>query len=105
MDKKFYTVKELAEILPIGTSNLYSLVHAKGFPSIKISEVNNDIIAMDTDCNRIWNDKVNSEYSLNNFQIIGDDILAAYYKTEDNTSYHFRRLKIDSGEVIYELNI
>ncbi len=37
MDKKFYTVKELAEILPIGTSNLYSLVHAKGFPSIKIN--------------------------------------------------------------------
>lgn len=37
MDKKFYTVKELSEILPIGTSNLYNLVNSKNFPSIKIN--------------------------------------------------------------------
>ena len=37
MDKKFYTMKELGEILPIGTTNLYNLVHSEGFPSIFIN--------------------------------------------------------------------
>lgn len=37
MDKQFYTMKELAEVMPIGTTNLYSLVHSDGFPSIKIN--------------------------------------------------------------------
>ena len=37
MSKKFYTMKELANIIPIGTTNLYNLVHSKGFPSITIN--------------------------------------------------------------------
>ena len=37
MNKKFYTMKELSEILPIGTTNLYNLVHSSGFPAIKIN--------------------------------------------------------------------
>ena len=37
MEKKFYTMKELAEIIPIGTNNLYNLVHSKGFPSVTIN--------------------------------------------------------------------
>lgn len=37
MNKQFYTMKELGEILPIGTTNLYNLVHSAGFPSIKIN--------------------------------------------------------------------
>lgn len=37
MDKQFYTMKELAEVLPIGTTNLYNLVHSAGFPSITIN--------------------------------------------------------------------
>ena len=37
MNKQFYNMKELGEILPIGTTNLYNLVHSTGFPSIKIN--------------------------------------------------------------------
>lgn len=37
MDKQFYTMKDLAELIPIGTTNLYNLVHAEGFPSIIIN--------------------------------------------------------------------
>ena len=37
MEKKFYNMKELAEIIPIGTNNLYNLVHSKDFPSISIN--------------------------------------------------------------------
>lgn len=37
MNKKFYTMKELSEIVPIGTTNLYNLAHSGGFPSIKIN--------------------------------------------------------------------
>ena len=37
MDKQFYTMKELAEVFPLGTTNLYNLVHADGFPSIIIN--------------------------------------------------------------------
>lgn len=37
MDKQFYTMKELGEVLPIGTTNLYNLVHSAGFPSITIN--------------------------------------------------------------------
>lgn len=37
MDKKFYTMKELAELVPIGTTNLYNLVHSAGFPSIIVN--------------------------------------------------------------------
>lgn len=37
MNKQFYTMKELAEVLPIGTTNLYNLVHSTGFPSICIN--------------------------------------------------------------------
>lgn len=37
MDKQFYTMKELAELIPIGITNLYSLVHSEGFPSITIN--------------------------------------------------------------------
>ena len=37
MSKQFYTMKELAEVLPIGTTNLYNLVHSAGFPSIIIN--------------------------------------------------------------------
>ncbi|MDD4689411.1 MAG: helix-turn-helix domain-containing protein [Eubacteriales bacterium] len=37
MDKQFYTMKELAELMPLGTTNLYNLVHSAGFPSIVIN--------------------------------------------------------------------
>ncbi len=37
MEKKFYNMKELAEIIPIGTNNLYNLVHSNGFPAITIN--------------------------------------------------------------------
>ncbi len=37
MDKRFYTMKELADLIPIGTNNLYNLVHSEGFPAIKIN--------------------------------------------------------------------
>lgn len=37
MTKQFYTMKDLGEILPIGTTNLYNLVHSAGFPSIIIN--------------------------------------------------------------------
>lgn len=37
MSKQFYTMKDLGEILPIGTTNLYNLVHSAGFPSIIIN--------------------------------------------------------------------
>jgi len=37
MSKQFYTMKELGEIIPIGTNNLYNLVHSADFPSITIN--------------------------------------------------------------------
>lgn len=37
MEKQFYTMKELGEILPIGTTNLYNLVHSAGFPAIRVN--------------------------------------------------------------------
>lgn len=37
MAKQFYTMKELGEIMPVGTTNLYNLVHSAGFPSIIIN--------------------------------------------------------------------
>ena len=37
MNKRFYTMKELGEILPLGTTRLYKLVHSAGFPSIIIN--------------------------------------------------------------------
>lgn len=37
MDQTFYTMKELAEILPIGRNSLYKLVHSEGFPAIYIN--------------------------------------------------------------------
>lgn len=37
MEKQFYTMKELAELIPVGTTNLYGLVHSDGFPSIIIN--------------------------------------------------------------------
>lgn len=37
MEKQFYTVKELSELMPIGTTKLYNLVHSEGFPSIIIN--------------------------------------------------------------------
>ena len=37
MEKQFYTMKELADVLPVGTTNLYNLVHSAGFPSIIIN--------------------------------------------------------------------
>ena len=37
MNKQFYTMKELGEIMPVGTTNLYNLVHSAGFPSIIIN--------------------------------------------------------------------
>ncbi len=37
MSKQFYTMKELGEVLPIGTTHLYKLVHSAGFPSITIN--------------------------------------------------------------------
>lgn len=36
MEKQFYTVNDLADILPIGKTNLYSLVHSKDFPAITV---------------------------------------------------------------------
>ena len=36
MKKQFYTVNDLADILPIGKTNLYSLVHSKDFPAITV---------------------------------------------------------------------
>lgn len=36
MEKQFYTVNDLADILPIGKTNLYSLVHSKDFPDITV---------------------------------------------------------------------
>ena len=35
--KKFYSMKELGEILPIGVTNLYRLVHSDNFPAIMIN--------------------------------------------------------------------
>ena len=37
MEKKFYTMKELAELVPIGTTNLYNLVHSANFPSVTVN--------------------------------------------------------------------
>lgn len=37
MSKQFYTMKELGEVMPVGTTNLYNLVHSAGFPSIIIN--------------------------------------------------------------------
>lgn len=37
MNKQFYTMKELAEVLPLGTTNLYNLVNSAGFPAIKVN--------------------------------------------------------------------
>lgn len=37
MSKQFYTMKELGDLIPIGTNNLYALVHSAGFPSITIN--------------------------------------------------------------------
>ena len=37
MEKQFYTMKELAELVPIGKTNLYNLVHSAGFPSIIVN--------------------------------------------------------------------
>lgn len=36
MEKQFYTVNDLADLLPIGKTNLYSLVHSKDFPAITV---------------------------------------------------------------------
>lgn len=36
MEKQFYTVNDLAEIMPIGKTNIYSLVHSKDFPAITV---------------------------------------------------------------------
>lgn len=36
MEKQFYTVSDLSEILPISKTNIYSLVHSNGFPAITI---------------------------------------------------------------------
>ena len=37
MDKQFYNMKDLSELIPIGTNNLYNLVHSEGFPAIIIN--------------------------------------------------------------------
>ena len=37
MGKQFYTMKELGEILPISTTNLYKLVHSEDFPALIIN--------------------------------------------------------------------
>ena len=37
MSKQFYTINDLKEILPIGTTNIYNLVHSAGFPSIIVN--------------------------------------------------------------------
>lgn len=37
IEKQFYTMKELGKIIPIGTSNLYNLVHSDCFPSITVN--------------------------------------------------------------------
>ena len=36
MEKQFYTVSDLSAILPISKTNIYSLVHSKGFPAITV---------------------------------------------------------------------
>ena len=36
MEKRFYTANDLADLLPIGKTNLYSLVHSKDFPAITV---------------------------------------------------------------------
>ena len=36
MEKRFYTANDLADLLPIGKTNLYSLVHSKDFPAISV---------------------------------------------------------------------
>ena len=36
MEKQFYTVNDLAEIMPIGKTNIYSLVHSKNFTAITV---------------------------------------------------------------------
>ena len=36
MEKQFYTVNDLAEIMPIGKTNIYNLVHSKDFPAITV---------------------------------------------------------------------
>lgn len=33
----FYSMKDLAKLLPIGTNNLYNLVHSEGFPAIFVN--------------------------------------------------------------------
>ena len=91
----------MASILVNGFSKM--VLHSNVL--LLFNEEAGDIVAMDTNCNRLWQDNVGSEYSLHDFQPIGDDVLVRYYNIMDNTAYHFRRLKIDSGEVIYELNI
>jgi excisionase family DNA binding protein len=36
MDKQFYTVTDIRDILTIGTNKAYNLIKSDGFPSIKI---------------------------------------------------------------------
>lgn len=36
MNKQFYTVTEIRDILTIGTNKAYNLIKSDGFPSIKI---------------------------------------------------------------------
>lgn len=36
MEKRFFMVAELADFLNIKRSSAYNLVHAKGFPSLKL---------------------------------------------------------------------
>lgn len=36
MDKQFYTVTDIRNILTIGTNKAYNLIKSDGFPSIKI---------------------------------------------------------------------
>lgn len=38
MEKKLITVKEMAENLGIGLNKAYDLVHAKGFPCIRLGK-------------------------------------------------------------------
>ncbi len=37
MSKQFYTINDLKEVLPIGTTNIYNLVHSPGFPAIFVN--------------------------------------------------------------------
>ena len=37
MEKKFYSVKDVAAMLAIGKGRAYALMQAKGFPAIKLS--------------------------------------------------------------------